>query len=71
MTAKESSEEYNRPNQIILPTIYQRIDRDSPTTITDVTNTKPNIDTKLIPNNLPTCEDLNFLTGMSIRLGRK
>ena len=66
MTAKESSQEYNRLNEIILPrTVNQTSDIDS--SITDVTATIINtdIDTEVTPNNLPTCEDLNFSTGMS------
>ena len=66
MTAKESSQEYNRLNEIILPrTVNQTSDIDS--SITDVTATIINTDndTEVTPNNLPTCEDLNFSIGMS------
>ena len=65
MTAKESSEEYNRLNEIILPrTVNQTSDTDD-SSIIDVTATNTDVDTDVTPNNLPTCDVLNFSTGMS------
>ena len=66
MTAKESSQEYNRLNKITLPrTVNQTRDTDSSITDVTATNINTDIDTEVTPNNLPTCEDLNFSTRMS------